>query len=195
MCGTYYVDDDTLNEIEKVIREVNNKLNLEHYRKDIHPTELAPIINKDNTGLTIIEQNWGFPGFVNKGTIFNARSETVMDKRMFRNGINMFRVVIPAKHFYEWNRRKEKNTFTRYDGKQLFLAGFYDTFEGVDRFIILTTPANESVIKVHDRMPLVLEEDQVKDWICNDSLTYELLHQVPVLLNRTSIYEQQTLFE
>lgn len=88
-----------------------------------------------------------------------------MEKRMFQNGIHYHRAVIPAAGFYEWSRQKEKNTFYRKDGKPLYLAGFYDRFDKEDRFVILTTVANASMRPVHDRMPLVLEKDQIRSWL------------------------------
>lgn len=194
MCGRYYVDDITLEEIEKVVREVDQKIRQEHFNADIHPTDLAPVIINGKSGMKLNGQYWGYPGIQNKGTIFNARAESVLEKRMFHNGIYKSRAIIPAKHFYEWNSHKEKNTFSRPDNKVLYLAGFYDKFNGTDRFVILTTSANESMIQTHDRMPLVLEDYQLEDWIYNDKKTRELLHQVPTLLDRITEYEQQTLF-
>lgn len=194
MCGTYYVDDETLNEIERVIREVDNKIRVEHYRKDIHPTDFAPIIVRDNNNASIVSKQWGYPGFNNKGVIFNARSETVIEKKMFRYGITSNRAVIPARHFYEWNSCKEKNVFTRIEGGPIFLAGFYDRFGESERFVIITTKANETMEKVHDRMPLILENSQVLTWLFDDSKANVILHQKPVLLNRDSKYEQQSLF-
>ena len=50
--------------------------------------------------------------------------------------------------------------FTRSDSTVMYLAGFCDWFENERRFVILTTAANESMKKVHDRMPLILEKEQ-----------------------------------
>lgn len=47
--------------------------------------------------------------------------------------------------------------------------------------------------KVHDRMPLILEKEQLTDWF-NDRKMEEILHQVPVQLKREAEYEQQSLF-
>ena len=44
----------------------------------------------------------------------------------------------------------------------------------------MTTAANESMIKVHDRMPLILEKGQMKDWF-DDRKMEQILHQVPVV--------------
>ena len=47
--------------------------------------------------------------------------------------------------------------------------------------------------KVHDRMPLILEKEQMEDWFDNEKMR-TILHQTPVKLNRYAEYEQQSLF-
>ena len=76
----------------------------------------------------------------------------------------------------------------------MFLAGFYSKYEDGDHFVILTTQANQSMAPVHSRMPLVLERNQVRDWIMDGDGFRELLGQVPAGLARSCEYEQQTLF-
>ena len=44
------------------------------------------------------------------------------------------------------------------------MAGFCNWFKNERRFVILITAANESMIKVHDRMPLILEKEALEDW-------------------------------
>jgi len=116
-----------------------------------------------------------------------------MDKPSFQNGILYHRILIPASGFYEWNRIKEKNIFSRYDAPVLYMAGFCDWLENERRFVIMTTAANESTIKVHDRMPLILEKEQLEDWF-DDRKMEQILHQVPIQLKREAEYEQQSLF-
>lgn len=60
--------------------------------------------------------------------------------------------------------------------------------------MILTTEANASVSMVHERMPLVLESKEIKDWVLDDYAVEFLLHKTPVSLNRKSDYEQMSLF-
>ena len=115
-----------------------------------------------------------------------------MDKPSFKNGILYHRLAVPASGFYEWNSMKEKNTFTRTDSPVLYMAGFCDWFENECRFVILTTEANDSMRKVHDRMPLILEEEQLADWFYNEKMS-RILHQTPVMLKRQAEYEQQCL--
>ncbi|MFR4969713.1 MAG: SOS response-associated peptidase family protein [Lachnospiraceae bacterium] len=103
------------------------------------PTNTAPIIEKTEHGLQLSLCKWGFPLQKGKNLVINARAETVLDKPSFSNGIWYHRIVIPASGFYEWNRLREKNTFTRSDASVLYLAGFCDWFDNERRFVILTT--------------------------------------------------------
>src|SRR5699024_9435651 len=116
----------------------------------------------------------GYPAPGSSGLVINARAETVLEKKLFQNGIRNHRSVVPAAGFYEWNRNREKYSF-RQGNAALYMAGFEDIFENEHRFVILTTAANASMEPVHDRMPLILEENQIKDWICENSKTEELL--------------------
>ncbi|MCD8232026.1 MAG: SOS response-associated peptidase [Clostridiales bacterium] len=194
MCGVFYVDRDSVLEVRKFVKEVDQRIPTMDFSGDIHPTDPAPVITGSRNGLKLSCQRWGYPGYLKTGVIFNARAESVQEKMLFQNGIRYHRAVIPAKHFYEWNVLKEKNLFSRVDGKILYLAGFFDLMENEERFVILTTGANESMSVVHDRMPLVLEEPQIEDWILDDNSTEELLCQIPGDLKRQADFEQMTLF-
>ena len=180
-------------EIEKVAHDIDQRIRQKNFAGDIFPTNVAPIIEKSEHGLKLDVCKWGYPLSQGKNLVINARAESVMDKPSFRNGILYHRILIPASGFYEWNRLKKKNTFSRYDAPVLYMAGFCDWFENERRFVIMTTAANESMIKVHDRMPLILEKGQLKDWF-DDKKMEQILHQVTVQLKREAEYEQQSLF-
>lgn len=198
MCGRYYVDDETAREIERIIRiadeRVRRETSVKLQPKDIYPTDTAPVLTASADGLICSQQKWGLPGFEKKQVIFNARSETVLEKKMFREGMEDRRIVVPATWFYEWNRKKEKNIFYRKDMPVLFMAGIYNRCQGEDRFVILTTQANASMEPVHDRMPLILEPEEIKTWIYEKEKAKQLLQKVPSLLERRTEFEQMTLF-
>ncbi|MDE5588395.1 MAG: SOS response-associated peptidase [Acetatifactor sp.] len=202
MCGRYYVDDDTAREIEKLVRQVDEKMRgtvaackVEIMAKDIHPAETAPILASSGSGLECRWQKWGFPGFRRGQVIFNARCESAMEKPMFRDAVLHRRAVIPAAWFYEWDRNKQKHTFCREGRTPLFMAGCCRKYEDGDRFVILTTQANASMEPVHDRMPLILEREEVMDWLLEDGAAEELLRKLPPLLERRAEYEQMNLFD
>ena len=200
MCGRYYVDDETAREIERIIRIADEKVKrmsagkLQVQAKDIHPTDMAPVLMQSEGGLCCSLQKWGFPGFDGKQVIFNARSESALEKKMFKEGVESRRIVIPATWFYEWNKKKEKNTFRREDRQVLLMAGIYSRYQGEDRFVILTTAANASMQPVHDRMPLILEKDEIEPWIFDEKGYKDILTKTPCLLDRASEYEQLSLF-
>ena len=196
MCGRFYIDDDTARDIEKTIRMVDEKLRREIRTGDIHPSEKAPVISCKNGDMIAENKKWGFPGFDSGKVIFNARSESVLEKRMFRESVMKRRLVIPASGFYEWNRNKEKVTFTSALEEQpvLYMAGFYNRFGDEDRFVILTTGANDSMADVHERMPILLKREELEEWIRDDRRLEEFLHREPHGLKRKMEYEQQTLF-
>ena len=50
-------------------------------------------------------------------------------------------------------------------GQPLYLTGIYDTINGVNCLIILTTAPNGSAAPIHDRMPLMLSHEQVLPWL------------------------------
>ena len=120
-------------------------------------------------------------------------SESVLERKSFREGMEHRRIVIPAAWFYEWNRNKEKNIFYRKGEPVLFMAGIYNHYEAGDCFTILTTQANASVKPIHDRMPLVLEENDIIPWIFDRQKAVEFLRKVPCLLDRKAEYEQMSL--
>lgn len=197
MCGRYHFSAELLDEIRDLTEQKDWKLEMGVLDRDIHPGDTAPVIvaaGDQGGSLRVCRQKWGYPGPGGKGLVFNARSESVFEKRMFRESVSLRRAVVPVSWFYEWNKNKEKFTFTKEGSRILFLAGFYGRYEDGDHFVILTTQANASMAPVHSRMPLVLEREQVREWILDSAKTKELLGQEPPQLARDCEYEQQTLF-
>lgn len=191
MCGRYYIDAGTAEEIAKVTGKTAPALDR---TGDIFPSRKAAILLGQEQHLQAAQMLWGFPGFDGKSLIINARSETVLEKRMFRDSVEHRRCVIPAKGFYEWNRDREKYVYEREDAPVLWMAGFYNRFQDQDRFVILTTAANISVSPVHDRMPLILERDELESWVLDNDAAGIILHKVPVLLKSGAEYTQLSLF-
>ena len=113
---------------------------------------------------------------------------------MFRDSILRRRCVVPAKHFYEWDASKNKITFRRSDEPVLYMAGIYDRFDGRDRFTVLTTAANDSVSRFHDRMPVILNRDELEPWIFEDGTFSNLMKKKMPVLEHWQDNEQMSLF-
>ena len=193
MCGRYYVDDETAREIEKLVRDLDRKLQIER-TGDVFPSQKATIIKGQEHHLATEQMRWGFPGFENGKLLINARAESALERRTFQDSVQHRRCIIPSRGFYEWNKSKEKFTFERTDAPALFMAGCYNRYEDEERFVILTTEANSSVTPIHNRMPLILEPEELEDWVLDDGATEYLLHKTPVLLKARAEYEQVRLF-
>jgi len=76
---------------------------------------------------------------------------------------------VPADAFYEWKvveGGKQPCAIARQDGKPLAFAGLWESFRWPDAmvrrcFTILTTRPNAEMAKLHDRMPVILEQQEL----------------------------------
>ena len=133
---------------------------------------------------------WGFPGFDKGKLLINARAESVKDRPTFRGSFEQGRCVLPAAGFYEWDRSKEKVTFTVPDRPILYLAGIWRPYGPEKRFVILTREANASMAPVHDRMPLILTREEVAPWVSERAEAERLLVKELPMLKAERPYEQ-----
>ena len=195
MCGRYYMDDETTREIRRLVLKLDPKICSESDQTAaVFPSQKATVITGRGRHLEAEQMLWGFPRFDSRGILINARAETAMERHTFKESVLHRRCVIPAKGFWEWNRSKEKFSFERTDSQVLFMAGCYDCIDGQNRFVILTTEANSSVKPVHDRMPLILERNELESWVTDDNAVEYFLHKTPALLEKDAEYEQICLF-
>ena len=59
---------------------------------------------------------------------------------------------------------------------------------------VISADNNASMMPVHDRMPLLLDRDDIGKWIFEDQLTANFLQKTPPLLERRVDFEQMSLF-
>jgi putative SOS response-associated peptidase YedK len=126
---------------------------------------------------------WGLiPGWAKDPSVanrlFNARAETVAEKPSFRSAFARRPCVVPVDGFYEWDHRTpgvaQPHYFHRADGNPLLLAGLWEhwrdpagvaTDPPVATCTVITTTPSDDVDGLHDRMPVVLELDDVTPWL------------------------------
>jgi putative SOS response-associated peptidase YedK len=105
--------------------------------------------------------------------MINARAETVAEKPAFRDALARRRCLVLADGFYEWQARpgqKRKQPFwiTRADGRPFAFAGLWATWHAPDdesvlrTCTIVTTDANSALTTIHDRMPVILPDEQAE---------------------------------
>ena len=186
MCGRYYVDDETAREIRRLVLKLDQRMRRESDQTAaVFPSQKATVITGRERHMEAEQMIWGFPSFDGRGILINARAETAVERRTFKESVLHRRCVIPAKGLF---------SFERTDSQVMFMAGCYDCFDGQERFVILTTEANPSVKPVHDRMPLILERNELEDWVTDDNAVEYFLHKTPAMLGKNAEYEQICLF-
>jgi putative SOS response-associated peptidase YedK len=111
----------------------------------------------------------------------NARSEDMDTKPAYRNLLGKRHCIIAVDGFYEWERTGDKNPyyFSMADGSLMKYAGLWDFNKELNILscTIITREPNEIIGEVHDRMPVILTEEQVKVWL-NTKLPYDERAQV-----------------
>ena len=172
MCGRYFFDLSS-NELKSYYDHVVLNATAKHIRlgfDEIFPTNYIVTLglNHDSKVVPGITQ-WGFQGFNLGQLMINARSETVEEKKTFSKSFRETRCVIPVSGCYEWDSEKRKLLFTAGESNVFYLGGFYrvhTTGAGFEtESTIMTTKPNDSVAPIHDRMPLIIKRDHIKEWI------------------------------
>ena len=190
MCGRYYIDEEMASELEKLVHDIDMKIRNMDIKGDIRPSMTAPVIYQKDKHKRLDTFQWGFKKYQGNGLIINARAESVFEKKMFSSAVVNRRCIIPASGFYEWDSLKNKFHFTDGHKKILYMAGIFRFEEENKHFVILTTSANSSMQPVHDRMPVILQEDMIDTWLLDDTVTQQILNKVPPVLSREAEVEQ-----
>ena len=105
--------------------------------------------------------------------LWHARAESLHEKPSFREALASRRCVIPAAGFYEAEdigRGERQNWYIRpADDGLLLIAGLYDVWshgsETLVSLAVVTSAPNETVARIHDRMPVVLDEPAALSWL------------------------------
>ena len=137
----------------------------EDARYNIAPTD--PVVTVGPGGADLVR--WGIDG--RRGGLFNIRSETAIARPYYHRLLLGQRILVPASHFYEWRRvsgRRVPIAISREDGRMLNLAGLLGTWEGTRAATILTTVPNGDIVPLHNRMPVVLDDDDAATWVLED---------------------------
>ena len=164
MCGRYYLDFDILesenfDSKNSIIYETNF---------NITPQTKVPIFIENELTMA----TWGFfPDWIknqkNSKPLFNTRWETVQEKRTFKAAFKKHRCLVPISGWYEWkNVNDEKQPYFFYKQNELLkAAGLYWLRSSGDiEFSIITKEAEDNLLTIHNRTPLILNNASQKLW-------------------------------
>lgn len=151
---------------------------------NVAPSHLVPVVVGSNHRV-VEDAVWGFlaPWKGQNSLVINARVESVFEKPTFRRFTTGGRCVIPLSGYYEWLTNEEtKSRLGLGKGKHPFFisaeegsslrhhsmmaaAGLLSRERDERRCVMLTQLANSSIGHIHDRMPLLLDQRGVREWL------------------------------
>ncbi len=173
MCGRYVI---TLSWAELVLLSRAATVAgvvLELPRFNIAPFQSVPCLRLGAGGRELATVRWGFvPAWAESdggARPINVRGETVGEKPLFRDAFRYGRCLLPASGFYEWRRtgRDREPYFFHHASGTMMMAGIWCRNRRLETetAAIVTVAANQDMAGVHDRMPLILSDDDQETWL------------------------------
>jgi len=176
MCGRFaqVIKHDQL---KKLIDELDIKNRSEQIELNYNlaPTQACSAIINNKQENLLSYFRWGLiPSWskeIPSYALINVRSDTILEKPSFKNGLTYRRCIVPATGFYEW-RKPDKLPFFIYprEGDYFFFAGIFDHYTAPDgseipSLALITTEANPSMAAIHNRMPVILTTKDMPTWL------------------------------
>ncbi|MCR5595554.1 MAG: SOS response-associated peptidase [Lachnospiraceae bacterium] len=197
MCTRYYIEKD-IPAFADISHKVKNSALADRIihtmakpiitSGEVRPTDIVPVIAPDRHGnRSAFPMKWGYTLPKSNKPVVNARSETAADKPMFKDDWRSHRCIVPSSWYFEWEH------FTSADGKTItgdkymfqplgstitYLCGLYRFENDFPVFAILTREPSAEIRRFHDRMPLILPEDRIDEWINPESVPEDILPYV-----------------
>jgi len=159
-------------------------------RFNIAPTQQVHCVTNEQDQRIARPMQWGLvPAWAKDPAVgnrmINARSETVADKRSFAEAFRQRRCLVPASGFYEWQKIGDAKTpmyIRRADEQPFAFAGLYEQWDGgetpLQTFTILTTEPNAMMRAIHDRMPVILLDEDEDAWLDTAGTSVDVLHRM-----------------
>jgi len=168
----------------------------------IRPSHIVPVVMVDSaSGERVLKlMTWGMPFFdfekkkLVKHHLFNARSETITEKKTFKSHFVKDRILVPVyPAFIEWKDIGEKKKQPWQIGlkseEPFAFAGIWGKWnmtieddktienklktnpkyepkkEEIDYYSVITTTPNEVVASIHNRMPCIMDPRNYDAWL------------------------------
>ncbi|TNC80502.1 MAG: DUF159 family protein [Oleiphilus sp.] len=180
MCGRLNVKDDPLS---RIVSEALGVPFQAEDNSDLRPTQMVSTLasepdvsdqaSRHKSRITQLDLPWGIKPNWAKRILINAQAESVAVKPTFKRAFASSRCAIPCDGWYEWcvnpeSGSKTKYLFTRADHAPVYMAGICIN-QGPDKpkgLVTLTCAPDPYYARFHHRLPLMLEQSSVADWIC-----------------------------
>ncbi len=148
-------------------------------RFNVAPTQDVIIVRRNAAGERVgVWARWGLVPPSAKdpsggGKMINARAETLFTKPVFKMSAQLRRCLVPADGFFEWTgagKRKQPFRLMMRDGRVFAMAGIWSRWRGadgevVDTCSVVTCAPSPLIAPFHDRMPVILKEEDWPLWL------------------------------
>lgn len=179
MCGRYTLHSPKEDIESHFDAKAEHNGDLFKPRYNIAPGTINPVVVPTDAGhLMLTGYRWGLipPWAEDENTgynMINARAETLREKKTFQKPFQYRRCIIPANGFFEWKGEQQQKQpfYIRLLSEELIgFAGLFERWapkgqQEVYSYTIITTEANALVSPLHDRMPVILKQDDYETWL------------------------------
>ena len=171
MCGRFELKTK-FDKLPKVLKQdFASRLDAKYETQNlIRPSDPVLVIKNEGKIQTTF-MSWGFispwakaPFGKERPRPFNARSESIQNKKLFSGSWKHKRCLIPASGFFEKKYRIRKENYETF-----WLGGIWSKWassDGADleSCCILTTEPNDLVRPIHHRMPVIIPNGYEEKW-------------------------------
>ncbi|HCE44948.1 MAG TPA: hypothetical protein DET40_15520 [Lentisphaeria bacterium] len=168
--------------LDEIIRWWGEKIkvliNISDFRisYNVSPGQMLPVVFSHGGTVSLTLMKWGLPsGFQGKDkdhdfVSYNARLETILQKKMFSQLMRGHRCVVLCSGYYEWKKENGKSVpfFIYAPGMKIIpLGGIWaeESPSGQLCFSVITKNPRRNLAGIHDRMPFLLAQDKLDRWI------------------------------
>ncbi len=177
MCGRFSLTISSMDELINRFHALPCPMGLTPHYNLAPSQETLTIVNWQNKR-QIIPMKWGLIPYWTKNKskpypLINVRSESLIEKPIFKTYYEKQRCLIPADGFFEWRTEGAGKIPFRVVVKSEKVFAFAGLWEKVklsdgsqlNCFTLLTTEANRLVYPIHDRMPVILTKEGEEVWL------------------------------
>ena len=171
MCGRFELKTEFENLPEVLKKDYPIGLEIKYEAQNlIRPNDPVLVIKNEGTMKTTF-MSWGFispwarnPFDKEMPRPFNARSETIEEKKLFRRSWQYKRCLIPASGFFEKKFIIRKQNYATF-----WLGGIWSKWTSpdgneIESCCVLTTKPNYLIKPLHNRMPVVIPNGYEEKW-------------------------------
>ncbi|MEX1308477.1 MAG: SOS response-associated peptidase [Eubacteriales bacterium] len=191
MCGRYaFYDPKEIFEIRMILEEIADVFDAKTAERvkqgEVFPSETAAVLAQSESGFRPYPMEWGYAMKNASRRIINARTETISQKPMFAGSLAGLKCAVPCTGFFEWQKEDGKSTkylITLKDTPFFYLGGLYHRVrlsqnQWTTQFVILTTPADNQMAAIHNRMPLLIHPESKEKWLTQKNDIPSLIEEI-----------------